>query len=72
MEEIARIAHKFKSSSGTLGANALAHACGEVERAVREGRNADAVRLGRQLADDLRGFRSIVLAAQSRVGAQVA
>ena len=68
VDQIARIAHKFKSSSGTLGANALAHACGETERAVREGRGADAVRLGRQLADDLRGFRSIVLAAQGRVG----
>jgi len=68
VEEIARIAHKFKSSSGTLGANTLAHACGEAERAVREGRSDDAVRLGRQLADDLRGFRSIVLAAQGRVG----
>ena len=68
VSEIARIAHKFKSSSGTLGANALSAACSETERAVREGREADAVRLGRQLADDLRGFRSVVLAAQGRVG----
>ena len=68
VEEIARIAHKFKSSSGTLGANTLAHACGETERAVREGRTEDAVRLGRQLANDLQIFRSIVLAAQGQVG----
>ena len=68
VEEVGRVAHKFKSSSGTLGASALAHACGEVERAAREGRGPDAIRLGRQLADDLRGFRSVVLAAQGRVG----
>ena len=68
VDEIARIAHKFKSSSGTLGANALSAACAETERAVREGRGPDAVRLGRQLAADLRGFRSVVLAAQDTVG----
>ena len=68
VDTIARVAHKFKSSSGTLGANALSKACAETERAVREGRGPDAVRLGRQLADDLRGFRSVVLAAQGKVG----
>ena len=61
----AEAAHKLKSSSGTLGADALAARADAVERAVRAGRPAGAS--ARDLADDLRAFHDIVAEARERL-----
>ena len=60
-------AHKLKASSGTLGADALAARADAIERSARAGRPTGAS--ARDLADDLRAFRSVVSQARTRLGA---
>ena len=63
---VADAAHKLKASSATLGADALAARADAVARSARAGRPTGAS--ARDLADDLRAFRTVVAAARSRLG----
>ena len=73
---VAKAVHKLKSSSGILGAKALAARCAELEALARTDRLAEAGALAEEVLGGTRAFRSVVerahVLAQARLAARSA